>query len=54
MRWRKPTEAEVAAGEKRKKISQKIWCEGEVMNVANGTTQHPPHRLMCRLQHDSY
>ena len=36
--WRKPTEEEVAAGEKRKKIGVKIWCEGEVTHVANGTT----------------
>ena len=28
----------MAAGEKRKKIGVKIWCEGEVTHVANGTT----------------
>jgi hypothetical protein len=36
--WRTPTEEEVAAGEKRKKIGVKIWCEGEVTQVADGKT----------------
>jgi len=33
--WRKPTEQEIEKGEKRKKIQEKIWCEGEVVLVAN-------------------
>ena len=36
--WRPPTAEEIAKGEKRKKIAVKIWCEGEVTQVANGTT----------------
>ena len=36
--WRKPTAEEVAKGEKRKKIGVKIWCEGTVTQIANGTT----------------
>ena len=36
--WRPPTDEEKAAGEKRKKIGEKIWCEGKVEQVANGTT----------------
>ena len=36
--WRPPTEEEVAAGEKRKKISVKIWCAGEATHIANGST----------------
>ena len=36
--WRAPTEEEIAKGEKRKKIGVPIWCEGEVMAIANGTT----------------
>ena len=34
--WRAPTDEEKAAGEKRKKIGVKIWCEGTVEQVANG------------------
>lgn len=36
--WRAPTAVEIAKGEKRKKIGVPIWCEGEVVLVANGTT----------------
>ena len=36
--WCAPTEQEVAKGEKRKKIGVPIWCEGEVIAIANGTT----------------
>eukprot|EP00966_Prymnesium_polylepis_P314858 7275300-Prymnesium_polylepis.1 len=36
--WRAPTAAEIAKGDKRKKIGVKIWCEGEAVLVANGTT----------------
>ena len=36
--WRPPTDEEKAAGEKRKKIGEKIWCEGKVEQVANGMT----------------
>ena len=47
--WRKPTDAEVANGEKRKKIQEKIWCEGEVVLVANGTTTtEKPENARCK------
>ena len=36
--WRPPTDEEKAKGEKRKRIGVKIWCEGEAVLVANGTT----------------
>ena len=36
--WREPTAEERAKGEKRKKIGVKIWCEGEVVAIANGTS----------------
>jgi hypothetical protein len=47
--WRPPTEEEVAKGEKRKKIGVKIWCEGEVVVVANGTsTLEKPESAKCK------
>ena len=48
--WRTPTDAEVANGEKRKKIQEKIWCEGEVVLVANGTTttEKPENNARCK------
>jgi hypothetical protein len=47
--WRPPTEEEVAKGEKRKKIGEKIWCEGEVVLVANGTsTLEKPECAKCK------
>ena len=47
--WREPTAEEVAAGEKRKKISVKIWCEGVVTNIANGTTTTVnPDQVRCK------
>jgi hypothetical protein len=36
--WREPTAERKAKGDKRKKIGVKMWCEGEVVLVANGTT----------------
>ena len=38
------------AGEKRKKIGVKIWCEGEVVQVANGTTDKESPRCKNLLQ----
>ena len=47
--WRTPTDVEIAKGEKRKKISVKIWCEGEVALVANGTTTtEKPESTTCK------
>ena len=47
--WRKPTEEELAKGEKRKKIQVKIWCAGEVVLVANGTTTtEKPENAKCK------
>ena len=47
--WREPTEEEVAKGEKRKKISEKIWCECEAVLVANGTTTtENPESARCK------
>ena len=47
--WRSPTEEERAAGEKRKRIAVPIWCEGEVVLVANGTTHlENPENARCR------
>ena len=36
--WRPPTEEEKAKGDKRKRIAVKIWCECEVVAVANGSS----------------
>ena len=36
--WRQPTAEETAKGDKRKRIAVKMWCEGEVAQIANGTT----------------
>ena len=36
--WTKITDEERAAGDKRKKRAVDIWCEGEVVRVANGKT----------------
>jgi hypothetical protein len=47
--WRKPTAEEIAKGEKRKKIGVKIWCEGEVVLIANGTTTTTnPENAKCK------
>ena len=47
--WRDPTDEEKAKGEKRKKIGVKIWCEGEVVLVANGTTTtENPENAKCK------
>jgi hypothetical protein len=47
--WRKPTAAEIAKGEKRKKIGVPIWCEGEIVLVANGTTtKETPDSARCK------
>ena len=47
--WRPPTAEEIAAGEKRKKISEKMWCECEVVLVANGTTtKETPENAKCK------
>ena len=48
--WRKPTDEEKAAGEKRKKIGVPIWCEGEVVQVANGTTDKETPRCKNLLE----
>ena len=40
---------EIAKGDKRKKIQEKIWCEGEVVLVANGTTTtENPENAKCK------
>ena len=47
--WRPPTEAEVAKGEKRKRIQTFIWCDCEVVLVANGTTTiENPENAKCK------
>jgi hypothetical protein len=47
--WRAPTDEEKATCEKRKKIGVKIWIEGEVMLVANGTTDtENPENARCK------
>ena len=47
--WRPPTEEEKGQGEKRKKIAVPIWCEGDVMLVANGTTHlENPESASCK------
>ena len=47
--WRTPTPAEIAKGEKRKKIGVPIWCEGEIVLVANGTTTtQNPENARCK------
>ena len=44
-----PTPEEIANGEKRKKIGVPIWCEGEVVLVANGTTTtENPESARCK------
>ena len=48
--WRPPTDEEKAAGEKRKKIGVKIWCEGKVEQVANGTTDKESTRCKNLLK----
>ena len=48
--WRPPTDEEKAAGEKRKKIGEKIWCEGKVEQVANGTTDKESARCKNLLK----
>ena len=43
------TKEEVAAGEKRKRIGVPMWCEGEVVLVANGTTTlENPENARCK------
>ena len=52
--WRTPTAEEVAAGEKRKKIGVKIWCEGKVTHLANGTTTTAnPDNIRCKKLADA-
>ena len=46
--WRPPTDEEIAAGEKRKNIGVKIWCEGEVVLIANGTTTIEGEGARCK------
>ena len=47
--WRPPTDAEIAKGDKRKKIQQFIWCECDVVLVANGTTTtENPENAKCK------
>jgi hypothetical protein len=47
--WRTPTADEIAKGERRKKIGVKIWCEGTVTLVANGTTTtENPENARCK------
>lgn len=47
--WRKVTPEEIAKGENRKKIAEKIWCEGEVVLIANGTTTpENPENARCK------
>ena len=46
--WRPPTAEEIAKGDKRKRIQEKIWCEGEVVLVANGTTTENPENAKCK------
>ena len=48
--WRPPTDEEKAGGEKRKKIGVKIWCEGTVEQVANGTTDKESARCKNLLK----
>ena len=47
--WRKVTEEEKAAGEKRSRIGVPIWCEGEVVQIANGTTDKESARCKNKL-----
>ena len=47
--WRLPTADEIANGEKRKKIGVPIWCEGEVVLVADGiATLERPESARCK------
>ena len=47
--WRPLTEAEIAKGDKRKRIQQFIWCECDVVLVANGTTTtEQPENAKCK------
>ena len=47
--WRKPTEEEVAKGDKRKNIQIFMWCECDVVLVANGTTTtQNPENAQCK------
>jgi hypothetical protein len=47
--WRGPTEEEIAKGDKRQRIQEKIWCECEVVLVANGTTtMDNPENAKCK------
>ena len=47
--WRKPTVEEIAKGEKRQKIAEKMWCEGQVVLIANGTTHlENPESARCK------
>ena len=49
--WRAPTAEEKApAGEKRRKIGVKMWCEGTVEQVANGTTDKESARCKTLLE----
>ena len=48
--WRQPTDAEKASGEKRKKIGVKMWCEGTVEQVANGTSDMETPRCKSLLK----
>ena len=52
--WRAPTAAEVAGGEKRKKIGVPIWCTGTVTHLANGTTTTTnPDNVKCKKLADA-
>ena len=48
--WRPPTDEEMASGEKRKKIGVKMWCEGTVEQVANGTSDKETPRCKSLLK----
>ena len=48
--WRPPTDEEMASGEKRKKIGVKMWCEGTVEQVANGTSVKETPRCKSLLK----
>ena len=47
--WRTPTADEIAKGERHRKIGVKIWCEGTVTLVDNGTTTtENPENARCK------
>ena len=51
--WRKPTAKETRKGEKRKNIGVKMWCEGEIVQIANGTTDYETAQSKSPLAKDA-